>query len=421
MFWLWLVVKIVVVLATLFAMLGIQNVPGKNVRWFVGGYFLIVAVSALVSCFTDVLDTLVGGVAVVVVHTVWALKFGKVEKNPPHEAILTFMGKRLANEPALKEGLNPLPFWPLFNMVVVKVEKVNDDLDEQLVRTPDNAQIKLSPSVSYVPGIKDADGNTTGESLIAFLNSKGEGGVKAIIDDIIDDRAKRWARSNKEGPATWTEAEGMKDDAHAVLSLSLLGDMVGTVPWPDVPVSTLMRYFDTPQSMPTDYDASPRNGWASKTSKDVWNWDDLDRKFLALPAAQQTMVKDAVNTIKKNVADLREGSAKFSYASLGITIVRFSISDIQAQGEVAEAAGKEEKERLEQQAEQLEADNVAKLIAKYIAIGLSPEKALEAAQTERGKVKKTIVETTGSGTGIVIAGDVLDKLLGGRGGPSGNP
>ncbi|MDP1993689.1 MAG: hypothetical protein Q8K40_00435, partial [Ignavibacteria bacterium] len=91
----------------------------------------------------------------------------KVPAKPPHKAILMFWGRRL--EVVLSEGWNWVPFYPfLFDLALVKVEKVNKEFNPQQVRTPDRAVISISASITFVPGITGIKGKP--ESYIAYLN-----------------------------------------------------------------------------------------------------------------------------------------------------------------------------------------------------------------------------------------------------------
>ena len=325
-----------------------------------------------------------------------------VPANPPQKAVLMFLGKR--QNVVLDEGWNFVPLYPLvFSFVLVKVGKVNYDLPPQKVRTPDRAVISVSESITWIAGIKDRP-----ESFIAYLNSGGEEGVKKIIHDVIEDRTKTWAGSNKEGPSTWMEAQTVKDDAHEVLVKSILGDTLAPINSP-VPTNTWMRFFDSPQSEPTAYDASPRNGWAEKDlNTGAWNWNGLQAIYDGYSPEAKLELKTKIDQRRADVRRIREGKGDFGDESLGITIVRFTVNEVKVEGEVAKAAELEEKERREREADTMEIDNISDRAAKLKTAHpeLTSDQAFQIVQTERGKVGKTIIAVSGAKT------DVGNDLLG---------
>ncbi len=321
----------------------------------------------------------------------------EVPANPPHKAILVFLGKR--QDVVLDEGYNWLPFSGIiFDFILIKVEKINHNFEPQEVRTPDNALLDVKVAATWIPGIDNEP-----ESYITYLNSGGPDRVKEILHNIVEDRTKTWARSNKEGPATWEEAQATKDDAHEVLVKAIMRQNLGPID-SQVPTSTWMRFFDRPQSAPTVFDADVKNGWAWKNpdKKGDWNWDGLQAYFNGLPEAERNRIRSAVEDRRRTVRELREGNGHFPNRSLGITILMFVVNDIRAKGAAAEFADKAEEERLQREAETVEAEHVAK-IAKTIQAAhpdLSSEKALETVQVERAKVRKQIVQISGAQTAL---------------------
>jgi hypothetical protein len=312
----------------------------------------------------------------------------------------------------LKEGWNFFPLYPfVFSFLLVNVEKINQDLQPQEVRTPDKAQISVKSSITWKPGIKGDSG-----SLITYLNSGGEAGVKGIIHSIFEDRIKTWAGSNKEGPSSWMEAQAMKDDVHVVLAKSILGDVLTSIPmkYQGVPTSTWMRFLDTPQSEPTEYDAIPRNGWAYKTINPdgsvAWGWTGLEVIFNGYSQEEQEELRNAIADRRADVRKIREGKGSFGDESLGITIFRFSVNEVKVIGKVADAAEKEEAERRERAADKMEIGNVSdriKELQKELP-GMSVEHAARIVQTERGKINQSVVEVIGASTSL--GHDILGAL-----------
>lgn len=345
-----------------------------------------------------------------------------VPATPPHKAILVFLGRR--QKVRLNEGWNWLPLRPLiFSLVPIKVEKVVDEIPKQEVRTPDRALVTMTSSIVWTPGIADDP-----DSLIMYLNSGGESGVKKITHNVIEDRIKTWASSDREGPSNWEEAQALRDDAHAVLAKALLGSAlpdiaVGGVKSP-IPTSTWMRFFDRPQSEPTDYDCTERPGptgptrWASVPETGVWNWDGLQAIFDGYSSDEQDALKDRIDRRRKDIKDLREGKANFGHPSLGITIHQFTVNELMVGGAVAVAADQAEKERNEMEADNVEiknvSDRIAELRRRHPKMPL--EEAVRLVQTERGKVSKSVIEVLGASTGLgqdVLAALGVQRMSGG--------
>lgn len=305
-----------------------------------------------------------------------------------------FLGKRLKTK--LTEGWNWVPLYPFIsNYVAINIEKKTDQFGPQNVRTPDNAVVSTSEAVVWRPGI---DGSP--EFYIIYLNSGGEEGVRKILRERIEDRVKTWGSSNQEGPATWKEALGLRDDAHAVLAEALLGqDVLGPVENP-IPTGTWMRFFNIPQSAPTAYDV--KNGWASMDDAGHWSWSGLQTIFSGYGSDAQAKLKSQVETRKKEVDRLRGARGDFGDKSLGITILGFTVNEIEVTGEVAKAAELEEKEKKERAADEIEIRNVSDRAADIRARhpDLSSEKAFEIVQTERKKVGKTIIAISGAQTAL---------------------
>jgi hypothetical protein len=392
---------VVVVSGALVCIAGILYGLGVTMRVLCG--IMVLFLSAIVSfpvCFVSV--WLAMGLYLVLVGLFVYNSIQMVPANPPHKAILMFLGKR--QEVVLNEGWNYVPLYPVvFSFVLIKVEKINDDFEPQEVMTPDNAMLSITESITWKPGVEESP-----ESYIVFLNSGGEAGVRKIIHDIAEDRTKTWARSNKEGPSTWEEAQALKDDVHGVLAKALLGDALKAIDDPDpnnpVPTATWMRFFDKPQSEPTQFDANPRNGWAFK-GKDaagnvIWDWNGLQAKFNAYSVTAQILLKTQIADRREKIKEIRQGKSTFPNESLGITILRFTVNEVKVEGVVAEAAQEAEKERKQKDAEKVEIQNVSDRVAQLISAhpDLTSVQAFEIVQTERKKITKTVIAVSGAKT-----------------------
>lgn len=347
----------------------------------------------------------------------------KIPAEPPHKAVLVWFGER--QEIVLSEGWNFFPLYPLvFGFVLVKVEKVSDEIPKQEVRTPDRALVTMTGSAAWTPGIPGQP-----NSYITYLNSGGEAGVKKIIHNVIEDRTKTWASSDREGPSGWEEAQALRDDAHAVLAKALLGSALAEITTGGVrspiPTSTWMRFFDTPQSEPTSYDCADRPGsgaWAFRdSSTGRWNWDVLQDIYDTYSQDDQDELTRGINQRRQDIKSLREGTANFPHPSLGITIHQFTVNELMVGGAVATAADQAEKEKKEQEADTIELKNVSDRIAELRKRhrGMSLPEAVRLVQTERGKISKSVIEVLGASTGVtqdILAALGVQKLPGG-----GNP
>ncbi len=103
------------------------------------------------------------------------------------------------------------------------------------------------------------------------------------------------------------------------------------------------------------------------------------------------------------IRELGQGSASFGNSALGITVNRLSINNILVVGEVARAAEKAEKERLEREADKIEIQSIlerARELCGENISNISPEEAYKIIQTERGKASRTIIDINGAQTGI---------------------
>ncbi len=317
----------------------------------------------------------------------------EIPANPPHKAVVTFWGKR-QNE-VLDEGYRLLPFYPLvFGYILVKTEKVNQDLGRQQVRTMDGALVSIEPSITWVPGIKDNPG-----SLITFLDSGGEEKVRKILSDRVKDRTKTWAGSSGGGPVSWKEALVVRDDIYDELLRSILGDAFFPVPerLKGVPVSTLLRFFDGHRPEPTEFDVA--SGWATKVDDSLgrsisWKWTGLEGKIGACTPPERQQLEASIKACKENTQRARNGLGRFGDESLGITIVQFTVNQVTVEGGVAETADKAERERRQGEAERIELANVCEMVTMILKAhsGMTVEKAFDIVQSERRKAKKWIFD-----------------------------
>ncbi len=124
-----------------------------------------------------------------------------------------------------------------------------------------------------------------------------------------------------------------------------------------------------------------------------------------------------LGTLQKS---LQQGNGAVKIPKLGIVINRLNVGTIWIKGRLAEAAEKMAVESMEKVAENVEGETVTGLVQKYIGLGLTPKQALDAVQTERGKVTKHIEEYIGleggSGGNDPLLKAMMTSVLGKGGG-----
>lgn len=146
----------------------------------------------------------------------FAISLRHIPADPPHIAVVTFLGQRLRK--IKREGYRLFPFYPvIFNAVLINMTKKNQDLPPQVVRTHDLAELEINASLTWTPNEDYA---------IEYLNHGDESGVKNILADMVRERLREWAISVEKGPKNWEEALRAQDDA----TLALIRDIAGLPP-----------------------------------------------------------------------------------------------------------------------------------------------------------------------------------------------
>lgn len=316
----------------------------------------------------------------------------KIQADPPHQGILVFLGRR--QKKLLREGLIYLPFRPvIFDALQVNVVKVNQDLPELILRTPDKAEIYVSVSMTWTPGLttEGVPDEERAEALIHFLNSGEEKGVRTILQDIISDRLRIWAFSDEEGPADWEEAVGAKDDTVAILVKAILGEVLAPI-HSTIPTSVLLRYFSSPRLGPTKYETK-RYGRKDEQDKNASEWEKLEEELGGPSSTEYQELKGQVEERRKIIQKLRQGDGYFYKKSLGITLNKFTVNAVKPHGETAKAVDAIAKETYQREAEAIEIKNVLERVQEIMdRLHVSAEEAIEVVQTERKKVVKSIQE-----------------------------
>ena len=334
-----------------------------------------------------------------------------IPANPPHRAIITRLGKRTTK--VKKEGWRLFIFYPyLYGYILVNMTKVNFDLPPQIVRTPDMGELEIPISLTWTPldavveSCESCEPGPKVNGLVNYLNSGGENGVKEILSDIVRERLREWAMSKVEGPKTWEQALGAREEAVDVLMKSIARGSIDSLN-SDIPTSILLRFFNFSRNEFTykgktvdeesknaetpapDADGEEKNGEADEQR----DWALLKKLYQPLSVEKRTELKKAVVDRKKKIAKLRQGNGGIQLPQLGIRLDRLNIDEIKAKGKLAESAEKMVMEKRDAKGDKIRIDNISARIKELEKLGFGPEQALEIVQTERGKVTKSISET----------------------------
>jgi len=313
----------------------------------------------------------------------------KIPAEPPSLGVITFWGER--KNKIKKEGWTFLaPFFPfLYDVIIVNVEKKNHDLPAETVRTPDLAVLEIPISLTWTPHKK---------YLIEYLNCGGEKGVNDILADIVKERVRGWAMNHQEGPQTFEEALGAREDAVEILIKAVSGTELKKIP-SRIPTTILFKYFNEPQIPPTESEIA--FGWGEK-------WEKIDE---TLQNENRTEVENAVSARREQVQDIQRGNGVQPIPQLGITLNRLNIGDIAIKKgtQLEEAAEQEVSEKRQKEAEKVELKHVRGRIKELTAMDFSLQEARDIVQTERNKVKKQIHDIQGlKGLGLGI-GEALKR------------
>lgn len=139
----------------------------------------------------------------------------RISADPPEVALVTLFGKRTNR--VKKEGWRFFFACPMiFDFIPVKTIRVNQDFIPQKVRTPDNAEIEVRASSTWYPD--GADPN----ALIAYIDNDRETGTRNILQGIVTEKIRQWARSLKQSPRTWEEAQATRDEVVEVILSTIL-------------------------------------------------------------------------------------------------------------------------------------------------------------------------------------------------------
>jgi len=288
----------------------------------------------------------------------------QIPADPPNIGAVTFWGRRTGA--IKKEGWCFLaPFFPFFyNVILVNVEKKNQDLSAQKLRTPDLAVLQVPVSLTWTPD---------SSHIIEYLNSGGEKGVRNILEDIVKERLRGWAMSAQEGPQAFEEAIASKEEATEILIKAVAGAELQRIP-SVVPTHILFKYFSIPPEAPTGSQAAK---WGGK-------WE-LVEQIISREDRQQ--IENAIKIRRRQIKEISRGNGLQSIPQLGIVLNRLNIEaiDIDPSSDLSKAAEQDVKERREQVAEKRELVNVCDLIEKLTKMGYTLQEARDIVQIELNK------------------------------------
>ncbi len=139
-----------------------------------------------------------------------ATSLRRIPADPPQVAVVTFFGKRTRQ--IKREGYRLFPFYPVvFGAIPINITKVHQDLSPQSVRAHDNAELEVTVATTWTP---------SEDYAIEYLNNGGEEGVRKVLEDLISQRLREWARSPGN---TWGDILSAKDEA----TVAVIRDIAG--------------------------------------------------------------------------------------------------------------------------------------------------------------------------------------------------
>ncbi len=109
-----------------------------------------------------------------------------IPATPPHVGLVTIWGTRRSI--VKKEGWIFLaPFFPFFyDVILINVEKKNEDFTSKEVRSKDKAELAMEISITFAPDKSPA-------GLIEYINTGGKEAVVNILDDIMEEKIREFA------------------------------------------------------------------------------------------------------------------------------------------------------------------------------------------------------------------------------------
>jgi len=125
----------------------------------------------------------------------------------------------------------------------------------------------------------------------------------------------------------------------------------------------------------------------------VFYESDVREELLISLVKKLTGISD--EELKEKVEEVRRGNGVEKIPYLGIVLNRLNIGMRRIKGKLGEEAERVAVEKRQRDAEKVELKHVQVRTKEFQKVGLTPKDALEAVQTERGKVEKKIIEYKG--------------------------
>lgn len=272
----------------------------------------------------------------------------------------------------------------VYNHILIPIEKINVDLGEQKVITPDNAVNFVPVQYTYTPG----------PNFYNFIKA-GKRKMEEILNDQVKEKIRIWASSDKEGPKTWQDMRGAGDEAISVLIKLIAGDNLTPIN-SDIPTWRLFQFYEKVPFYPSE-----------KNETEGQIIEEIKGKIEALSEKERDSLKKRINDRWEIIRKLRQGNGTQKIDSLGITLNRFNVGQIRVDEEIEKAIKRRSIETAEAEGEKIELDNVKARIfelmfelddngkpvkkdGNYVKTGISEQQAIELIQSERGKVQKKI-------------------------------
>lgn len=359
---------------------------------------------------------------------------------PPNVALVVYRKERIPV--TKKEGFRVFfKRFPIFyDYFLVNVEKRNQDLPSETVRTPDLGLLKIPISITWTPGapeIKNIPGKSkteidrinsviNGKYLINYINhGEDEGeegkedkkGIRNILADIVKERVREWAMSPIEGPQTYIHALGAQQAAVAILLKAIAGEELEPhIPskYQDIPTAILICYFSKPQIAPTTENQRKRWGSTEKGKEDEWT--QIDKRF-ENKEDEKAKLEKLIDERRTNIKKVQRGNGTQGVFALGITINRLNIGEVEIDPstELAKMAGQRAAQEERMKAKTLRVDVVKRMIESLVKRELqkgdfTPGEARDIVQTEgidETRVSKEIkdfqgLKSLGEGIGEVL-------------------
>lgn len=320
--------------------------------------------------------------------------FREIEAVPPHVGIRTFFGRPLWGKNPIEPGFRYYFLFPWFQgFLKVKVEEITDNSEVKVILPGDKAPVVLSYGYALAPDAKNT------EMLRMFIESGGEEGVKIQVKQEFDSRIREFLASSDQGPRTFAEAQGIREEVAAVLFRSLVDydeaqqisfdkDHHIRVP---CPTSTLLKYFRQPQGSPNK---AEEKYYGRKDPKCDSEWEQLDLEMAEHTPEEREEVRHQVEERRNDIRNVLSGNGDKRKSGLGIILRLLTIQEVMpTDPDHLKALAGKATELAESEKEKIEMKHAKEEIrGAKLDLEISSREAREFFQTQTGKVKKSVDE-----------------------------